>query len=126
MSENLPLERLSSAISVNAFIVSRYLGTNHLPQLSFEAEGPSVIIPVNASPNVQLARQRLHSASLELFQLATGPSDFLPNLATGVSDLNIIKPLFEYSSDYSFLIPLLPDLALLIQYLSPCPSRCLD
>lgn len=84
VSEKLPLEHLSSAISENADIVSGYLKTNHLPQPSFEADGPSVIIPVNAPPNVQLARQKLLAASLELFQLATGPSEFLPNLATGV------------------------------------------
>jgi len=67
ISEKLPLEQLSSAISESAGIVSRYLATNHLPQPSFEADGPSVIVPVNAPPNVQLERQKLLAASLELF-----------------------------------------------------------
>jgi hypothetical protein len=126
VSEKLPLERLSSAITESAGIVSGYLATNHLPQPSFEADGPSVIIPVNAPPNVQLARQKLLSASLELFQLATGPSDFLPNLATGVSIFNIVKPLFDSRSDSSVPIPLLLDLALPVQDFSPYPPRCLD
>ncbi|KAF1963818.1 hypothetical protein CC80DRAFT_588143 [Byssothecium circinans] len=90
VSEKLPFEQLSSAISESAGILSGYLTTYHLPQPSFEADGPSVIVPVNAPPNVQLARQKPLAASLELFQLATGPSDFLPNLATGVSVFNIV------------------------------------
>lgn len=126
VSEDLPLERLSLDITENASIVSGYLATNHLPQPSFEADGPSVIVPVNAPPNVQLARQKLLSASLELFQLATGPSDFLPNLATGVSGFQVTKPLFKYCSDSSVPIPLLPDLALPIQDFPLCPSQCLD
>jgi 6-hydroxytryprostatin B O-methyltransferase len=73
--------------------VSGYLATNYLPQPSFEANRPSAIVPVNASPNVQLARQKLLVASLEIFHLATGPIDFLPNLATNVSVFNIVKPL---------------------------------
>jgi 6-hydroxytryprostatin B O-methyltransferase len=92
VSDKQPLVHLASAISENANIVSGYLVTNSLPQPSFEAGGPSVIVPVSAPPNVQLARQKLLAASLEIFQLATGPSEFLPNLATGVSAFNIVQP----------------------------------
>ncbi|KAF2675693.1 hypothetical protein K458DRAFT_471217, partial [Lentithecium fluviatile CBS 122367] len=104
VSEKLPLEQLSSAISENAGIVSEYLATNHLPQPSFEADGPSVIIPVNAPPNVQLARQKLLAASLELFQLAKGPSDFLPNLVTGFQYISCLTWLCQYKIFH--LVPL--------------------
>ncbi|KAH8714850.1 S-adenosyl-L-methionine-dependent methyltransferase [Phaeosphaeriaceae sp. PMI808] len=104
VSEKLLLEQLSSAISGSAGIVSGYLATNHLPQPSFEANRPSVIVPVNAPPNVQLARQKLLAASLELFQLATGPSDFLPNLATGFQYLSCLTWLCQYKILH--LIPL--------------------
>jgi 6-hydroxytryprostatin B O-methyltransferase len=66
-SERLPLKTLSSASSNSADVVSGHLATNHLPQPSFEANGPSIIVPVNASLNGQLARQKFPAASLELF-----------------------------------------------------------
>ncbi|KAJ8106918.1 hypothetical protein OPT61_g9221 [Boeremia exigua] len=103
-SEDLPLERLSSVITENASIVSGYLATNHLPQPSFKADGPSVIVPATAPPNVQVARQKLLSASLELLQLATGPSDFLPNLATGFQYLSCLTWLCQYKIFH--LVPL--------------------
>jgi 6-hydroxytryprostatin B O-methyltransferase len=103
-----------------------YITTCRLPYLSFEADEPSVIVPVIESPNGQLARQKLLAVLLELFQLATGPSDYLPNPATGVSVFSITKPPFDFRSDYSVPIPLLPDLALQVQELSPYFPRCLD
>jgi 6-hydroxytryprostatin B O-methyltransferase len=66
-SERLPFKTLSSANSKSADVVSGHLATNYLPQPSFEADGPSVIVPVNASPNAQFAKQKLLAASLELF-----------------------------------------------------------
>jgi hypothetical protein len=80
----LPLENLSRAITENASIVSQYLQANRLPQPSREADGPATLIPSGSPQNVHQARQRLVAASLELFQLAIGPSEFLPHLATGV------------------------------------------
>lgn len=85
VSPKLPLVELSSIISESAGAVSQYLASKNLPQPSVAADGPSVIVPGDAPPPVQLARHKLLSASLQLFQLAQGPSDFLPNLATGVS-----------------------------------------
>lgn len=80
-----PLEELSRTITENASIVSQYLGKHHLPQPTLESNGPSTILPAGSPQDVQQARQKLISASLELAQLATGPSEFLPSLATGVS-----------------------------------------
>lgn len=79
-----PLERLSWTITKNASIVSQYLGTNHIPQPSLDCNGPSIVVPSESPHNIQQARQNLLAAILELWQLATGPSEFLPNLATGV------------------------------------------
>ena len=79
-----PLERLSWIITKNASIVSQYLGTNHIAQPSLDCNGPSTVVPSGSPHNIQQARQNLLAASLELLQLATGPSEFLPNLATGV------------------------------------------
>ncbi|KAB8801880.1 hypothetical protein FH972_026702 [Carpinus fangiana] len=79
-----PLQALSGTISENASVVSQYLDANSLPQPSFEKDGPSTIIPNGAPRDIQDAQQSLIAASLELFQLAIGPSEFLPNLATGI------------------------------------------
>lgn len=79
-----PLEELSRTISKNANIVSQYLEENHLPQPSLNGDGPSVVVPSGSPQIIQQARQSLIAQSLELLQLAIGPSEFLPNLATGV------------------------------------------
>jgi 6-hydroxytryprostatin B O-methyltransferase len=78
------LSNLSITIFENVNIVNQYLHENHLPQPTFEGSGPSTVLPVGSPQNVQQARQKLIAASLELAQLAIGPSEFLPNLATGV------------------------------------------
>lgn len=81
---SFPLEELSQRITKNASIVSRYLAANHLPQPSSNSDGPRIILPTGSPANTQQARQDLIAASLEILQLAIGPSEFLPNLATGV------------------------------------------
>lgn len=79
-----PLEELSRTITRNASIVSQYLGANNFPQPSFNSDGPSTVIPSSSPQSIQEARQELIAASLEILQLAIGPSEFLPNIATGV------------------------------------------
>lgn len=79
-----PLDELSKTISRNASIVSQYLGASHLPQPSLNSDGPSTVLPSGSPQSIQQARQNLIAASLEILQLAIGPSEFLPNLATGV------------------------------------------
>lgn len=81
---SVPLDELSLSITQNAAILTQYLEANQLPQPTFERDGPSTIIPSDAPPKIQQARQSLIAAALEMSQLAAGPDDFLPNLATGV------------------------------------------
>ena len=79
-----PLEELSWTITKNASIVSHYLGQNNIPQPSLNSDGSSTVVPSGSPQSIQQARQNLIAASLEILQLAIGPSEFLPNLATGV------------------------------------------
>ena len=81
---SFPLEELSWQITKNASVVSQYLGANNLPQPSFDSDGPSTVVAADAPENVRKALQHLVAASLEMSQLAIGPTGFLPNLATGV------------------------------------------
>lgn len=117
---SLPLEQLSKKISENASIVSQYLGENYLPQPSLDSDGPSTVIPSSSPQSVQQARQTLIAASLETLQLAIGPSEFLPNLATGVrhahSPLHILDKTYSWCKVSIYLLPLL---ALPIQNLPP-------
>lgn len=89
-NSNFPLEALSWTITKNASIVSQYLDANNLPQPSFDADGPIAVLPNESPGAIQQARQNLISAALEILQLAIGPSDFLPNLTTSVSDLSAL------------------------------------
>ncbi|KAI8950854.1 S-adenosyl-L-methionine-dependent methyltransferase [Xylaria longipes] len=90
---SFPLEELSWLITKNASIVSEYLSAHDLPQPSFRADGPSSTLPKDSPRSILQARQNLMEASLKIFQLAIGPSEFLPNLATG----------FQYVSSLSWL-----------------------
>ena len=88
MSESaFPLEKLGHTITDNARIVSQYLASVNLPQPSSRSDGPSTILPKGSPRAIQEARENLIAHSLELLQLAIGPSEFLPHLATGVSFL---------------------------------------
>lgn len=80
-----PLEELSLTISKTATIITQHLAAKNIPQPSLDAYGPATILPSDAPPMIQGARMKLLAASLELFQIAAGPSEFLPNLATSVS-----------------------------------------
>ena len=88
--DKFPLEDLSWRITKNAIAISQYLGTHNLPQPSFENDGPSTVVPEDAPQHVRRSLQSLISASLEISQLAIGPSRFVPNLATGVSHRSIL------------------------------------
>jgi 6-hydroxytryprostatin B O-methyltransferase len=85
MSESaFPLEELSHEITDNAKIVSQYLASENLPQPSSRSDGPSTVVPKDSPQSIYEARENLIAKSLELLQLAIGPSEFLPHLATGV------------------------------------------
>ena len=79
------LHGLSGSIARNADIVTQYLHASERPQPSFDDVGPSRIIPSDAPQDVANAQQSLIAAALDIVKLAAGPSEFLPNLAIGVS-----------------------------------------
>ncbi|KAL8938468.1 MAG: hypothetical protein Q9216_003881 [Gyalolechia sp. 2 TL-2023] len=99
-----PLDELSRKITKNASIVSQYLGANHLPQPSSNSDGPRAILPTGSPEGTQQARQDLIAASLEMLQLAIGPSEFLPNLATGFQYISCLSWLCQYNIFH--LVPL--------------------
>ena len=120
-----PLEELSWTITKNASIVSQYLGQNHLRQPSLNSDGPGTVVPAGSPQNIQEARQNLIAASLKILHLAIGPSELLPNLATGVR----FEPFSLQARDKTcFMIQvsihLLPFLALSVRHFPPrAPER---
>ncbi|KAF1952598.1 S-adenosyl-L-methionine-dependent methyltransferase [Byssothecium circinans] len=87
---------LSEVIAKNASIVSHYLEAHKLPQPSFNSDGPSIVVPGDAAQEIRQAQQDLISAALKLSQLAIGPSEFLPQLATGFHYISCLEYLCQY------------------------------
>lgn len=78
------LQVLGEEIAADATVICEYLRRNGLPQPSHQADGAPSVLPLTSPSAVQQARQRLLAASLEIFHLASGPSELLPHLATSV------------------------------------------
>ncbi|KAH8698978.1 sterigmatocystin 8-O-methyltransferase [Talaromyces proteolyticus] len=100
---SFPLEELAWQCTKNAIAVSQYLSANELPQPSHEPDAPSSTLPKDAPPNIRRARQSLMNAALQLFQLAAGPSEFIPNLAPGFQYVACLSWLLRY--DIFHLVP---------------------
>ncbi|KAK9481518.1 O-methyltransferase-domain-containing protein [Lipomyces starkeyi] len=99
-----PLEKLSLTIARNAIIVSQYLAAHNLPQPSSSSDGPSTILPTGSPQSVHQAREHLIATALELLQLATGPSEFLPHLATSFQFVSCLRWLCQFNIFH--LVPL--------------------
>ncbi|KAI0517276.1 sterigmatocystin 8-O-methyltransferase [Xylaria bambusicola] len=98
-----PLEELALRCTKNAIIVSQYLAAHDQPQPSHESHGPRSTLPKAAPRNIQQARHGLMSSALELFQLAAGPSEFVPNLAPGFQYVACLSWLLHF--DIFHLVP---------------------
>ncbi|THC89106.1 hypothetical protein EYZ11_011453 [Aspergillus tanneri] len=81
------LEKLANEILQKSIQISMYLAANDHAQPSFDRDAPITCIPANAPPEIRKARQDLMEGSLKAFQLAMGPSEYIPNLALGVMPL---------------------------------------
>lgn len=78
------LNELAGSILTNAQLVSTYLRSEGHPVPSFGRDSAPKAVPASAPGEVQAAREALLDASMKMFQLASGPSEYLPNLAVHV------------------------------------------
>jgi 6-hydroxytryprostatin B O-methyltransferase len=78
------LSELASSISSNAQIVSTFLQSEGYNAPSFGRDAASTVVPATAPSEVQAAREALLEGSMKMFQLASGPREYLPNLAVQV------------------------------------------
>ncbi len=79
-----PLEAYAKEICSAAKIISGYCASENIPHPSFDPQAPSITIPSEAPQNVQRARQTIITNASKIQQLATEPSEYLPNLAIHV------------------------------------------
>jgi 6-hydroxytryprostatin B O-methyltransferase len=79
-----PLEDLAKQVTDNSTKISIFLQDSGHRQPSFDRDAPTTFIPAKSPPEIRTARQHLLEASLKIFQLAVGPSEYIPNLALGV------------------------------------------
>ena len=80
-----PLLDLAQKVFANAYNLSEQLSAEGLPLPSFEVDGPINVAPSTASKAAQSARVAVAEAAFKLFQLASGPSELLPNMTASVS-----------------------------------------
>lgn len=92
-SSNSLLEDLSQQISINAKVLSEYLSSAGYPQPSFDRNGPATVLPPAASESAIVARQHLKEAARKVFELASGPNEYLENVGLEVSAAIASRPL---------------------------------
>jgi 6-hydroxytryprostatin B O-methyltransferase len=77
------LEDLAWSCARSAVSITQYLASTNHSQPSILPGGPANVLPKDAPVPIKRSRQSLMSAALQLFQLAAGPSEFVPSLAPG-------------------------------------------
>jgi 6-hydroxytryprostatin B O-methyltransferase len=78
------LSQLAEKVFASAKQLEVFLETENLPQPSFAANGPTYVVPKTAHKATHNARVALAEAALKLFNLASGPSELLPNITASV------------------------------------------
>ncbi|CAG8212627.1 unnamed protein product [Penicillium salamii] len=90
------LNELAGSILTNAQLVSTYLRSEGHPVPSFGRDSAPKAVPASAPGEVQAAREALLDASMKMFQLASGPSEYLPNLAVHYQYLSCLHWLIHF------------------------------
>jgi 6-hydroxytryprostatin B O-methyltransferase len=82
-----PLELLVLDLNEQTRVLSNYLRTNGLPEPSFKRDGPIAALPPQAPEEMRIAREKLLDDALQIFQLVSGPGEYLPNVIASVGSL---------------------------------------
>lgn len=79
-----PMEDLTRKLASDVEMLTEYIQSTGGVQPSFDRDCPASVIPQDAPLEAQQARERIMDQCLKLLQLATGPSDYMINIQTGV------------------------------------------
>ncbi|KAK6541923.1 hypothetical protein TWF694_007698 [Orbilia ellipsospora] len=105
------LSELAATISANAKIVEDYLESKGLPYPSFAADGPSNF-PIPQTPETEEihdARQALLTASKHIYDLATGPNEYLRWLVWNYNDVSTLHVIVSF--EIPKIVPLEGDIS---------------
>lgn len=75
MATGFDLEELGKACLTTATTIKNYLASNNLPQPSFD-KNASPVFPAT-TPEIQMARMQLRTATKTLYDLATGSDEIV-------------------------------------------------
>ncbi|BCS27018.1 uncharacterized protein APUU_60066A [Aspergillus puulaauensis] len=90
------MDELNIKLGQNINTLNAYLDASELPRPSFDRDTPPVVLPHDAPPEVQDARQQIMDASLRLFRLAAGPSEYISNFRTGFNETAVVQWLVHF------------------------------
>ncbi|KAK7938002.1 hydroxyindole O-methyltransferase [Apiospora aurea] len=85
------MEDLARKLASDVEALSEYIRSTGGVQPSFDRSCPASVIPEDAPPEAQMARERIMEQCLKLLQLATGPSDYMINIQTNLRHFNILR-----------------------------------
>lgn len=83
----LSLTSLASEIGIQAAVLQNYLDQKDGTQPTFTFEGIEEVLPLEAPPTAHEARAKLMDAAYKMYQLATGPSEYMATVRANVSPL---------------------------------------
>lgn len=81
------LELLVQDLNEQTRTLTGYLSANGLPDPSFDRHGPVNTLPAQAPEELRIAREKLLDNALQIFQLISGPADYLQNVIASVGCL---------------------------------------
>ncbi|KAF3920378.1 O-demethylpuromycin-O-methyltransferase [Dactylellina cionopaga] len=105
------LSELAATISANAKIVEDYIEAQGLPYPSFAADGPSdfPVPQTKEAESIHEARQALLAASKHIYDLATGPNEFLRWLVWNYNDVSTLHVITAF--EIPKIVPLDSDIS---------------
>ncbi|EWC44256.1 hypothetical protein DRE_01082 [Drechslerella stenobrocha 248] len=105
------LSELAAQISANAKIVEDYIESQGLPYPSFATDGPSNF-PIPQTPeteHIHEARQALLTASKRMYDVVTGPNEYLRWLVWNYNDVSTLHVITTF--DIPKIVPLEGDMS---------------
>ncbi|CAF3576369.1 unnamed protein product [Fusarium graminearum] len=87
---------LANAVSSAAKNLDTQLQSQGFPQPSFEADGPTYVVPKDAPKAAHEARVATAEAALKLFNLVSGPSELLPNMTASYHTIFALQWLHHF------------------------------
>lgn len=90
------ITQLATAVSSAAQELEKQLESQGLPQPSFQADGPTYVVPKNAPKAAHEARVATAEAAFKLFNLVSGPSELLPNITASYHTIFALQWLHHF------------------------------